>query len=603
MSAVPQWSTACLDWRERIVKQGRPLTLAAAVKKGIRSRESLIAFKPLFPKNALEGLDTFDALVMTDAANQPTMGEVSLPWIREFVGHIFGSYDDETGIRHIREYFMLISKKNGKSTDAAAIMLTALILNWRHDADFIILSPTIKIAQNSFEPAAAMVRADPLLSELLHVQDHNRTITHRHTNAKLQVVAADSNTVGGTKAVGVLVDELWLFGKMPKAASMLREATGGLASRPEGFVIYMTTQSDEPPAGVFKEKLEYARKVRDGEIDDNRFLPVIYEFPEQMIKDELHLLPENFYVTNPNMHMSVDEAHILREYKKAQDTSESEVRDFLAKHLNVEIGLNLRADRWPGAEFWLSGEDSEPVSFDRLLKECEVITVGIDGGGLDDLLGFAAIGRTRKEHPIVIPAHKDEETGIWMPERTVMRKKWLLWTFAWAHPSVLARRKSIASVLEDFDKQGELKLVKMIGEDTDALAQIVLRIHEAGLLYQCGLDPACIGGILDAILLTGVPEDKMVTVNQGWRLAGAIKTTERKLAEKVLVHGGTKLMNWSVGNARVKVVGNAIVITKQVSGTAKIDPLLAAFNAVSLMALNPPAQTQLYNFNNMVIGG
>ena len=41
------------------------------------------------------------------------------------------------------------------------------------------------------------------------------------------------------------------------------------------------------------------------------------------------------------------------------------------------------------------------------------------------------------------------------------------------------------------------------------------------------------------------------------------------------------------GNARVDPKGNAIVITKQASGTAKIDPLMAAFNAIALVATNP----------------
>jgi phage terminase large subunit-like protein len=79
----------------------------------------------------------------------------------------------------------------------------------------------------------------------------------------------------------------------------------------------------------------------------------------------------------------------------------------------------------------------------------------------------------------------------------------------------------------------------------------------------------------------------IVGINQGWKLSGAIKTAERKLADRTLVHGGQALMAWAVGNARVKPKGNAIVITKQASGTAKIDPLMAAFNAVAWMSANP----------------
>ena len=42
-----------------------------------------------------------------------------------------------------------------------------------------------------------------------------------------------------------------------------------------------------------------------------------------------------------------------------------------------------------------------------------------------------------------------------------------------------------------------------------------------------------------------------------------------------------------MANARVEPKGNAIIITKQASGSGKIDPLMAAFNAIALMATNP----------------
>jgi phage terminase large subunit-like protein len=402
----------------------------------------------------------------------------------------------------------------------------------------------------------------------------------------------------------VLIDELWLFGKRANAESMLREATGGLIARPEGCVIYLSTQSDEPPAGVFKDKLNYARAVRDGDVVDPKFLPVIYEFPKAMIEAKDYEKSEHWHITNPNMGLSVNHAYLEREVMKAQhsENREGSLRDVYAKHMNVEIGMNLRGDRWPGADYWQQAQHATPVTLETLIAESEVITVGIDGGGLDDLLGASALGRSKREYEVTIEAHYNE-AGEFVPTQKRKVKKWLAWTYAWAHPSVLERRKDVAPRLKDFANAGEMTLVDVIGQDTEELASMVGLIEESGLLFQVGLDPAAIGGILDALTAVGVPEDKCVTVNQGWRLAGSIKTAERKLAEHVLVHSGTALMNWCVGNAKVKVVGNAIVVTKQVSGTAKIDPLIALFNAVSLMALNPPAQTPEYDFSLMTIGG
>ena len=124
-----------------------------------------------------------------------------------------------------------------------------------------------------------------------------------------------------------------------------------------------------------------------------------------------------------------------------------------------------------------------------------------------------------------------------------------------------------------------------IGDDSDEVAGLAARVYQSGLLDKCGLDPHGVGAILDAMLEYGVPEDAVVGVSQGWKLGAAIKTAERKLAEGCFIHNGSAMMNWVVGNARVEPRANGILITKQASGSAKIDPLMAMFNAVSLLSL------------------
>lgn len=543
-----EWKTSCVDWADRLMRG-----------------ESIIP-PPIFPEQAEQALGVFKQLKIVDAPGSPTFGESCAEWVFDLVASIFGAYDPDSGRRLITEWFICLPKKNSKSTIAAGIMMTAVILNWRQSAEFAILAPTIEVAGNSFSPSRDMVKHDPDLDDLLQVQTHIKTITHRQSGATLKVVAADSNTVGGKKSVGTLVDELWLFGMQAGAEDMLREAIGGLASRPEGFVIYLTTQSNNPPAGVFRQKLQYARDVRDGKILDPCFVPVIFEHPPEMVARKEHLKVENLGMVNPNLGYSVDRAFLEREFKKAQLEGEESFRGFLAKHGNVEIGLALRSDRWAGAEFWEAAGLPERVTVDDLIERCEVIVGGIDGGGLDDLLGVAVLGRERET------------------------RRWLLWTHAWAHLSVFERRKEVAPTLRDFEKEGDLTVVAQMGEDVEEVAEIFARIYAAGLLDKIGCDPAGIGSVLDALSEAGIPEEQVIGISQGWKLSGAIKTAERKLVEGVLVHGGQRMMAWSVGNARVVPVGNAVNITKQVSGTAKIDPLMATFDAVSLMALNPAAQ-------------
>jgi phage terminase large subunit-like protein len=284
-----------------------------------------------------------------------------------------------------------------------------------------------------------------------------------------------------------------------------------------------------------------------------------------MIDRNMHRDLRNAYVTNPNWGVSVDQEVIEQKYQEAVSEGEEATLDFLAKHLNVEIGMNLQSDRWAGADYW--ERRGQSLTLNELLDRSEVVTLGVDGGGLDDLLGAAAIGR-------------EKDTG-----------RWLHWGKAWAHPSVLERRKEIAPRLLDFERDGDLVIVENIGDDVQELAEIFKMIYDTGLLpekFAIGLDQIGIS-FEEPFAEAELPAELLASISQGYRLGGTIKTVERKLAEGSFIHGNRPMMAWSVSNAKIEQRANSILITKQASGTAKIDPLMALLDAAQLMALNPVA--------------
>lgn len=536
------WDLSCPQWQEKLARgeslipQGLPLNLGEA--------------------NRAETI--FGNLRLPDVSGMPLLSSAAGPWFTEIVRTLFGAYNSTTGAREINEVFCLVPKKNSKTTYAAGLMLTALIMSPRPRAEFVMVAPTIDVAELAFSQAVGMIEAEPTLRTLMHIQAHVRRITFRRNGCYLKIRAFDPKTVTGSRAAGVLLDETHVISEYHDADRVLGQLRGGLVSQPEAFLVQITTQSERPPAGVFKAELRKARAVRDGNLRAS-ILPVLYELPAGSDWRDQRQWP----LVLPNLGRSITVERLSREYDAANEAGPEELRRWASQHLNVEVGLSLVADGWAGAEFWADCA-ADDLSLSALLERCEVATVGIDGGGLDDLLSLCVLGR-------------ETTTG-----------RWLHYTKSWIAPEVLQRRKSEAQRLHDFMTDGDLVLVDRLRDDVSALVAEVKLIEDSGLLAMVGVDPVGISMIVDGIEKLGVKrDDRIVAVPQGWRLSGAIKTTERRLAEGSLQHGGRPIMSWSVGNARVEPRGNAVTITKQAAGVAKIDPLMATFDAVELMTRNP----------------
>jgi phage terminase large subunit-like protein len=551
------WTLGCHDWQDRIST----------------STKSLVPRLPLDDAAGRRAVAIFDKLRLPDVAGQPLMADAAGDWFRDIVRTLHGSIDKETGERNVREVFLLVPKKNSKTTNGAALMLTSLLINKRPNAEFLLIAPTQPITEIAFDQVAGMIEADPKLRDpkRIHIQFHIKKITYLPTGATLQVKSFDPKVLTGVKPAGVLVDELHVVSGNANADRVIGQLRGGLISQKEGFLVFITTQSERPPAGVFKSELDKARDIRDGK-REGAMLPVLYEFPDDIAKDEQKWSdPSNWWMVTPNRDRSITIDRLREEFRTAKDTGEEEFRRWASQHLNIEIGMGLRSNGWAGAKHWQDGIETG-LTLDAILARSEVVTVGIDGGGLDDLLGLAVIGR---------------EKGT---------KKWLSWAHAFISPEGMERRKANAPVYNDFRQAGDLTLVDHLPEDIVALVATVEKVKASNLLFQVGCDSAGLGLIVDALAAIGISEvnENITGVRQGFGLMGAIKAVERKLIDGTFKHGGQPLMAWCAGNAITQPTPTGMRIVRDASGYGKIDPLIALFNAAELMTTNPDAAGSVY---------
>lgn len=561
------WSTALPDWKERI-----------------RAGGSLMPDLPLDRARADRALAIFKALRIPDVIGRPTFGEAAAPWCFELVRAVFGAFDAGTTQRMLREYFVLIPKKNTKTTVAAAILVVAALMNEVPSHTFAMIAPTINVAQHAFSQASGIIKHTVLpsgtaLNDLFAVRSHKREIEllDDQVPSVIAIKAADTDTVTGFKNGSALIDELHELAGKTNAAGLLVEIRGAMAGpQNRGFLLTITTQSKAPPRGVFKAELGIARAVRDGKLKQP-MLALLYELPAEDAVEGGWKRREQWALVNPNMGRSVDQMFLEEELAKAEAKGPEDVKLFASQHLNVEVGQSEFADAWPGVAFWERAGDGA-LTLEAIKARSEVVVVGIDGGGLDDLMAMAVIGR-------------DRETRCW-----------LHWGRAWAHPEVFERRKQIVPQLRDFERDGDLVVCESADHDALDIAAICGDLAAAGLLPDkggIGLDAFGVATVLDALEATGLGGERLVAVGQGYKLQTAVVTLPRRLKDRTLVHCAQPMMAWAVGNAKTELRGSSYVVTKQIAGQAKIDPVMAMFNAAMLMFANPQPAAPPYSYEGM----
>ena len=309
------------------------------------------------------------------------LNEVWLPWQKQFIRSAFQSQSS----------LLLMGKGSAKSTTVAAMAVAMVmyckIKKLHHRGLVAILAPTVPAARIVFDHVIECILGDEELRGQFKSNVQSRSLTHESTGITIQILACDMSAAVGRRPVMLLVDELHEIGRDNSGEKVVDQLERGGRNFGAAFkTIMISTMSVGRPEGVFKKRLDYARKVRDGEIIDPTFLPVIFEFPLEKRPDLSIDDPNQWWrgmpsLTTDKQRGTMDASMLQAEIERtAASGDRDEFRLMLSQRLGVQADDLAAAAESPLHAHW----PRAPLHSIDDFTDVQAVAIGVDVGGTDD---------------------------------------------------------------------------------------------------------------------------------------------------------------------------------------------------------------------------
>lgn len=254
---------------------------------------------------------------------------------KAFLSALFG-FIDKNGRRRFKEAFFYVSRKNGKSTLLAGIALYCLLADGESGAEVFSLATKKDQAKLIFDECCNMVKQSPDLSR--YIKKRKSDLYVPSSFSKFQPLGKNADTLDGLNASLIILDEAHAV----KSREIYEVMKQSQSARQNPLFITITTAGTLRES-IFDDLYSYACKVADGTIDDQRFLPIMYELDNK----EEWKNPEMWQKSNPALG-SIKKIDDLREKVKRAAQSPKELNGLLCKDFNVICSSSAA---------WLSFED------------------------------------------------------------------------------------------------------------------------------------------------------------------------------------------------------------------------------------------------------
>ncbi len=480
------------------------------------------------------------------------------PW-QLFSKWVLFGWMNEDGTRRFNVAYTEEARKNGKSTEAAAIGCYGLGFDGEGGAEIYSVATKEAQAMITLTEGQRMTRKSGYLGGFAEV--HKKSISIEESDSSWKPLGRDSKNEDGLNPHMILVDE---FHAHPDR-SLLEVMDSAIGSRSQALIYIITTAGFNVQSPCYHER-DYAIQVLEGVITDDTYFSVIYTLDRDEATGELSddwKDPAVWIKANPNFGVSLYEKDMKRMCDKAKNDP-SAVNNFLTKRLNVWTSQMIRyfnMEKWNACKETIS--EAELYGMPCFL--------GVDLASKADIAAIMGVFMLDDNRVALVPRFYCPREGA------------------------EARAKKDRVPYMTWEQQGHLTLTDGNRTDYDVIKSDIEWFWEKFDVQKMGFDQWNFDYLLQRLVSDGMDASKIIQYGQTIKnMSEPTKELGALVNSTSLIHNGNPILRWMAANTAVYTDPNENVRPVKDKSSEKIDGIVAAVMGLGLALVDAGPVMSVY---------
>lgn len=259
------------------------------------------------------------------------------PWEIFIVYNLLGFYYKESNVRRYLEAFIMLGRKNGKTSFIASLSFAVAIIQRKSGSRVYVVAAALKQALESFNFILFSLKYKGIMDSFeIHDNSFEHSIKYTFTkNGKpdgsidIQILASNPDAQDSFNCSFAIADEVAAY-KTPAQYNRFKEAMRAYSNR---LMVGITTAGDNINSFGYQQ-MEYAVRVANGTVKDDSFFAFVARADQDEHGNVDYTNPVQHEKANPNYGITIRPADMLRESQQAQNNPQQR-KDFLSRSLNI----------------------------------------------------------------------------------------------------------------------------------------------------------------------------------------------------------------------------------------------------------------------------